>query len=229
MNAPICTTSQFRTNNGILGLDRSAIPRIVVESTATSTGDGKFSQQYPFETLPKKGEQVKELKLMIDQRVHWKNDYNTGVQVQVEIQRARRTMFTSAPNYAFIRERYETATGFDTGGNEIRAEEPDPTEKWATEWGGGIDIGLGEKDSNGDNVPRYGQFRLSLPESSFAMPLLKLADGESIDVRFRASLITPYLWWTNVIKDADTNEAMFQMYAFANTIRITAYPEPVLG
>lgn len=202
-------------------MDRSAVPRLVVEHVANSTADGPFTQQAPASIYPAGTPIVTSLKTLIDQRAHWKNDYGVPVQVQVQIQRARRTMYTSAPNFAFIRERYTTRIGYDSP-VPIVAPDPNPTSTWNTEWGGGIDVGV-RSNGSGGWIPNYGQFRLSTPESSLTLPLARLEADQAIDVRFRAALITPYLWWDNI----DAGNRSFEMYAFSNTIRILAFPEPI--
>lgn len=213
------TTSQFTTNDGILGLDRSAMSRVVARSTVQSTGDGDHGAHAPGAVVPADASYDPNLKTMIDQRVHWKNDYGVPVIVQVQIQRARRTMMLSSPNFAFIRERYTHRVGVDLVTN-ILAPDPDPTTIWNTEWGGGIDVGL-EGGS-----PRYGQFRNSAPESSLMLEPLEVAANQSIDVRYRASLITPYRWWT---KESYANQDHFvaRAEAFHNTILLWAYPRAV--
>lgn len=220
MTAPVPVSAQFVTADGRLGLHRSAIPRVVVENVVNSTGDGPFGQQWPNEVVPSTTPVNQNLKTMIDQRAHWKNDYGVAVQVQVEIQRSRRTMYTSAPNYAFIRERYTQAIGYDTPST-ILAPDPNPATVWNTEWGGGIDVGVHNPGSG--FIPNYGQFRLSLPESSLTLPLRRLEVNQAIDIRFRAALITPFRWWDNI----PAGNRAFEMYAFSNTIRITAFPEPI--
>lgn len=220
-NPVVPVSSQFIAANGVLGLHRSAIPRVVVEHVASSTQDGPFSQQAPSGVFPPGAPVTPTLKTMIDQRAHWKNDYGVAVQVQVQVQRARRTMAVSSPNYAFIRERYTTTVGYDTP-YPVTAPTPDPTTVWNTEWGGGIDIGV-RGDGDGGWVPNYGRIRMSVPESTLYMPLQRLEADQAIDVRFRASLITPFTWWTNVPE----GDRLFEMYAFSNTIRVVAYPEPV--
>lgn len=204
-----CATSQFTTNGGILGLDPSAQARIVSESTQASVGDG------PLASNANPGVPGK---IMIDQRSHWVNDFGVPVQVQVQIQRARRTMLLSSPNFLFIRERYTYVVGYDTSGP-ILAPTPSVDPTWQTEWGGGIDVGI--KNVSGTLTPNYGQFRLSTPESMLFIPLMRLEIGQSIDVRFRASCVNPYTWWTNA--PSQKNE----IYAFSNTIRMLAFPEVV--
>lgn len=222
MTNPVPVSSQFVTAGGVLGLHRSAIPRIVTENVQPSTGDGPFGQQAPSSIYPPSTPRVTGLKDMINQRVHWKNDYGSPVQVQIQIERARRTMLVSAPNYAFIRERYTTAVGYDTP-TPIVAPDPSTTgSAWQTEWGGGIDVGT-RGDGSGGWVPNYGQFRLSTPQATLTVPLIRLEPNQAVDVRFRASLITPYLWWDNI----PTANKVFEAYAFSNTIRIVAYPEPI--
>lgn len=200
----VCTTSQFTANGGILGLDRSAQSRVVVEATQASTGDGPVS-----------GNPGVPGKQMINQRVHWVNDYGVTVQIQVQLQRARRTMYLSAPNYLFIRERYTWATGVDSP-SQVLAPEPDVTSIWQTEWGGGIDVGVKS------GVPIYGHFRQSMAESTLFVPLITLNAGLSVDVRFRASVVNPYQWWDNA-----PPVKVQEIYAFSNTTRIVAYPDVV--
>lgn len=201
----VCTTSQFTTSGGILGLDRSAQARIVSESTQASTGDGPVTSN---PGIPGR--------VLIEQRAHWVNDYGVPVQIQVQIQRARRTMYVSSPNYMFIRERYTYVTGYDTSGP-ILAPTPTVDPTWQTEWGGGIDVGV----KGSPAVPNYGKFRLSTPESVLFVPLMRLEIGQSVDVRFRASLVNPYVWWTNAPSQVG------EMLAFSNTILIMAFPEVI--
>lgn len=213
------TTSQFTTNDGVLGLDRSAMSRVVARSTVQSTGDGDHGAHAPIAIVPAGTSYSTSLKTMIDQRVHWRNDYGVPVVVQVQIQRARRTMYLSAPNFAFVRERYTHRVGIDFPTN-VLAPEPDPTSVWDTEWGGGIDVG----QTGGS--PNYGQYRQSQPESSLMLEPVSVGANQSIDVRYRASLITPYRWWA---KEAYSNQSDFvaRTEAFNNTILIWAYPTAV--
>ncbi|AJE32507.1 hypothetical protein B842_03270 [Corynebacterium humireducens NBRC 106098 = DSM 45392] len=218
------TTSQFTTNGGVLGLDRSAMSRVVARSTVQSTGDGNHGAHAAASVVPEESSNSPALKTMIDQRVHWKNDYGVPVVVQTQIQRARRTMYLSAPNFAFIRERYTHRVGVDQLTN-VLAPEPDPTSVWNTEWGGGIDIGVEGREGGGVS-PRYGQYRASMPESSLMLEPVRVGVGESIDVRFRAALITPYRWW-NRDGYANPDHYVARTEAFSNTLLLWAYPEAV--
>lgn len=201
----VCTTSQFTANGGILGLDRTAQARVVVEAKQESTGDGDVS-----------GNPGVPGKQLINQRVHWVNDYGLTVQVQVQLQRARRTMYLSAPNYLFIRERYTWKTGVDSP-SQVIADEPELSTIWQTEWGGGIDVGI-----NGNPAkPNYGQMRMSMAESTLFVPLITVNAGQSVDVRFRASVVNPYRWWDNAPTQVGA------IYAFHNYTRIVAYPQVI--
>lgn len=217
------TTSQFTTNQGVLGLDRSAMSRVVARSTVQSTGDGEHGGHAPRWVAPEEDydKVSRDLKTMIDQRVHWRNDYDVPVTVQVQIQRARRTMWLSSPNFAYLRERYTSAVGYDLISH-VTAPEPDPTEVWDTEWGGGLDIGL-ESDGEGGHRPRYGHYRSSMPESSLMLEPRRVGVGQSIDVRFRASLITPFRWW----QPTELITPVAMMEAFSNTLLLWTYPEAV--
>lgn len=206
--ATVCTTRQFTTDDGILGLHRSAQARLVVENVQPSTGDGAITNPgVPGRTL-------------IEQRAHWVNDFDVPVQLQVQIQRQRRTMYLSAPNFLFIRERYTWLVGRDTRGP-ILAPTPSVEPTWQTEWGGGIDVGVNPTTAN------YGQFRLSTPESTLMLPLIRMTAGQSIDVRFRASALSPYPWWPNPPGTPTPPNYKSEIYAFGNTIRMLAYPETV--
>src|SRR5699024_849766 len=214
------TTQQFTTNGGVLGLDRSAMSRVVARSTVQSTGDGPHGGHAPGSLGGDTtwADVSPNLKTMIDQRVHWKNDYGVPVLVQANIQRARRTFHISAPNYAFIRERYTTRVGNDLMGY-VTAPTPDPTNIWDTETGGGIDVGWD------GTYPKYAQWRYSQPESTLMLEPLLVGVGQSIDVRYRAALITPFRWWG---KKAYAQESDFvaNAEAFANTIILTSMPQP---
>lgn len=213
-----CTTSQFTTNGGILGLDRTAFSRIVARSRVESTGDGPFQAAMPNRVFPpEEWDNVSHsMKTMIDQRVHWKNDYGIPVEVEVQIQRQRRTMVLSAPNFAFIRERYTTAVGYDSPTN-VMAADPDPTKVWNTEWGGGIWTGFT------DGKPNQAHYRSSQPESTLTLDPIRVGAGQSLDVRFRASLITAHDWWM----PSTITDYIAEMQIFSNTIQFRAFPQPV--
>ncbi|KKO84510.1 hypothetical protein AAV33_00890 [Corynebacterium otitidis] len=216
------TTNQFTANGGVLGLSRSAMPRFVARSEKIASNDGDFGAQYPARVIPPEdaGKVDDKQKTLIDQRVHWKNDFGLPVQVQVQIQRARRTMALSAPNFAFLRERYTVAVGTD-GSSQVTAPEPETYSRWDTEWGGGIDTA-----ANGEPVAAI--FRQSTPESTLTLEPRRVAEGQSIDVRFRVTLITPYTWWQpNALPQAAKDSFTAHMRAFANTITLLAIPEIV--
>lgn len=213
-------TRQFTTNGGVLGLDRSAMSRVVARSTVQSTGDGSHGGHAPGTLGGSTTWQdvSTSLKTMIDQRVHWKNDYGVPVLIQANIQRARRTFFISSPNFAFIRERYTTRVGNDLLGY-VTAPTPDPTNIWDTETGGGIDAGL-----NGA-YPAYARYRHSQPESTLMLEPLLVGVGQSIDVRYRASLITPFRFWAPKAYEKES-DYVAQAEAFSNTIILTSMPQP---
>ena len=71
-------------------------------------------------------------------------------------------------------------------------------------------------------------YRQSTPESTLTLEPRRVAEGQSIDVRFRVTLITPYTWWQpNALPQAAKDSFTAHMRAFANTITLLAIPEIV--
>lgn len=190
-----CASEQFDAVNGVLHLGYSAMAREVAWTEQASVGDGAFSE------LTSTG------KLMVDMRLHWKSPYKCPVIVEPWYQRQRRTMQMQFGNYAYIRERYTSAVGVDSG-TPILAPEPSTDPTWNTEFGGGLnaDTSLG------------GQYRTSVCESACQCIFPTRVDvGQSIDVRVRATLFTQ----TPFAGGPNNNFA----YAYSNFLRFRAYPE----
>ncbi len=190
-----CANAQFVANDGVLGLSYSAMAREVASVQVDSVGDGTF------------GELTSTGKLMVDMRLHWKSPYQCPVIVEPWYQRQRRTLQVQFGNYAYIRERYTVAVGVDSG-TAILAPEPSTDPNWNTEWGGGLNAA----------EPLGGTYRSSVPESTcLCIFPQRLEIGQSIDVRVRATLFTQTPW-----AGGNTGNSA---YAFANFIRLRAYPE----
>lgn len=164
-----CASEQFDAVDGVLHLGYSAMARKVAEAGAASVGDGEFGQ------LTSTG------KLMTDMRLHWKSTYKCPVNVQITLTRARRTMQIMSGNFAYIRERFTSAAGIDSG-TPILAPEPTTDPFWDSEFGGGI---------GGDGSVGY---RTSTPLSSCVLFTQLIPVGQSIDVRFRATIFTQTPW-----------------------------------
>lgn len=186
-----CASNQFDAVNGVLHLGYSAMAREVAFTDGASVGDGEFGQ------LTSTG------KLLVDMRLHWKSPYKCPVIVHPWYQRQRRTLQVTGGNFAYVRERYTSAVGVDSG-TPILAPEPVTDPIWNTEFGGGIST--------------QGSFyRTSMNESAcMCIFPTRLEIGQSIDVRVRATLFTQEPW-----VNAQGNYA----YAYQNFIRFIAYPE----
>lgn len=210
----ICVSKQFTTPGGVLHLSRSAMPRTVLEQTTPSVNDGPITSHSPMANQ----------KIMIEQRAHWKNDFGVPVNVQVHIQRARRTMSTTCPHVVFLRERYTTRVGTD-GTTQVMAPEPTTNPDWNTEWGFGLFApfnGMG-----GDKWPSITTWQ-STPEATTVLDQIRVDVGQSLDVRFRVGLVTNAyvnVPWADA-KPINNYPTAFA-WAFRNTIRMVATPEPV--
>lgn len=210
----ICTSPQFTTADGVLHLARSAMPRVVLETRTPSVNDGPVTEHSPMNNQ----------KVMIDQRGHWKNDFGVPVNVQVHIQRSRRTMSTTCPHTLFLRESYTTRVGTD-GTSQIMAPEPSTEPTWNTEWGGGLFApfnGMG-----GDKWPPITTWQ-STPEATTVLDQIRVPVGQSLDVRFRVSLVTnAYIQVPFGDAKPLNNLPIASVYAFSNVLRFHAFPEPI--
>lgn len=210
----ICTSEQFTTEGGVLHLAASAMPRVVLETTTASTGDGEITSHSPMT-----GQRI-----LIDQRGHWKNDFGVPVKVQVHIQRARRTMSTTCPHTVFLRESYTTRVGTDRA-TQIIAPTPTTNPDWNTEWGFGLFAPFNRM--GGDEWPPITTWQ-STPEATTVLNEILVPVGQSLDVRFRVGLVTDA--YVNVPwEDAHpgNNYPRAFVWAFRNTMRMVATPLPV--
>ena len=188
-----CASQQFDAVDGVLHLGYSAMSRKVAEVGSGSVGDGEFGQ------LTSTG------KLMTDMRLHWKSTYKAPVNVQIQLTRARRTMQIMSGNFAYIRERFTGVVGIDSG-TPILAPDPTTDPLWDSEFGGGI---------GGDGSVGY---RTSTPLSSCILFTALVPVGQSIDVRFRATIFTQLPWG-----GATPNSA----YGYTTYLSAVAYPENI--
>lgn len=207
-----CVSKQFTVTDGVLGLARSAMPRVVLENTSMSTGDGPI-------TAHSTGQAPK---VLIESRSHWVNDFGADVLVQVQIQRARRTAYTTNPHMVFLRERVTTAVGRD-GVQQVRAPEPEVYTTWDTEWGGGDFLPF----ANGAWPQKVTV--MSTPQATSTLNMILVPAGQALDVRFRCALVTDawvHIPWGDVQKVGHF-EHVAQCMAFNNTTRFIALPVPV--
>lgn len=209
----ICTTPQFTVTDGVLGLSRAAMPRVVLEAVEHSQADGPVTEHST----------ARSPKIFIEQRCHWKNDFGVPVWLQVQVQRARRTMTTTNPHHLFLRERWTTAVGTD-GATQVLAPEPRVDETWDTEWGGG----QFHPRREGEGWPKV-VTTLSAPAATSTLSMITVPEGQSLDFRLRVALITDAyvkVPWEDQ-KKVDPFPHMATMFAFRNTTRFLATPMPI--
>ncbi len=189
--AQVCTDLNMDITAGVLGIEPWSVPRIVVDSTVASTGDGTLAQTT---TLPGK--------LMIDASVSWASDSPLESRILARITRGARSCLTSNPNVVQFRDRYTTAID-DT------PRVPDVSSTFQGAFGGGVDRG-----TNVSGTPWEGRHWYfedpSLTEDWFGpVPV-----GSTFNLRYRCYVWTPPPYSNNA------NENNPQHSATANNVRI---------
>lgn len=132
-----CVGENLTTDdNGRLRIQPWAVPRLVADVRALSGADGKI-----YETIALPG------KLLIDQKVRWRNDTPLSQQMMVRVIRASKSWLVSAPNAIQFRDRWtwavdtepvppitsgtynsQVGSAIDTGTNTVA--EPNPGRQW---------------------------------------------------------------------------------------------------
>lgn len=215
----VCHSAQFESPGGVLHLARSAMPRVVLEQSTPSVNDGPITSHSPMTNQ----------KILIEQRGHWKNDFGVPVNVQVHIQRARRTMSTTCPHLVFLRESYTSRVGTD-GTTQVLAPTPTTHPDWNTEWGGGTFAPFASMQSGDNNASEWPAITSwqSTPEATTVLNEIRVPEGQSLDVRFRVGLVTNAFVNVNWgdAKPRNNYDIAF-VWAFSNTMRFVATPEPI--
>lgn len=205
----VCTTNQFGYNaSGVMGLSVNALPRQVALVQSDSVNDGPE---------PHVDDRHGERLILVDQELHWRNPYTCAVKVLPIIKRRARLQMTTATKITLVRERATWLVGQDRE-QRIRADDPDPTLVYDSEWGGGMVVGS-DTTGTGGSSPRTFSW-LSDPESLHALPFLSIPAEWSVSIRFRASMA--FLSIAGSVAAADSN----QVWIRGNTLSLLAFPTP---
>lgn len=136
----VCVDENITTDlGGMLQLKPWAVPRLVADVRAISGGDGKLTPQT---SLPGK--------LMIDQKINWRNDTPLSVMLLIRVIRGSKNWIVSNPNAIQFRDRWtyaidpdnlvpavpvttgiynsQVGSALDVGTNSVA--EPNPGKQW---------------------------------------------------------------------------------------------------
>lgn len=182
--AEVCVSRNLSITAGVLGLESWSVPRLVLDATYNSTGDGAFTT--PYTTLPGR--------LMIDSGVQsWANTTPLDANVLLRIQRARRDWWTSNPNAIQIRDRYTYTLNGDTP----RA--PDTSSTYHGQSGSSGDVGA---DSG---ATPYAAVFYEYEDGTMLEDWIKVPPGETLKIWYRAYMWTPPPWSNNANNNAPTH------------------------
>jgi hypothetical protein len=155
----------------VLGIQKWSAPRIVLDQTFNSTGDGTISAAIT--TLPGK--------LAIDSGVlSWTSDSPLPLSIRIVVNRAYRDLVNSNPNAIQVRDVWNYAVS----GNTPRA--PDPTSLFNSQWGGSQDLG-----TNSSAVPYLGLTYLATDPQMTEDWYPGLVAGDTFKMWYRAYIWTP--------------------------------------
>jgi hypothetical protein len=182
--AEVCVSRNLSITAGVLGLEAWSVPRLVLDATYNSTGDGTFTT--PATTLPGR--------LMIDSGVQsWVNTSPLDANVLLRIQRARRDWWTSNPNAIQIRDRYTYTLNGDT------PRTPDTSSTYHGQSGSSGDVGA---DSG---ATPYAAVFYEYEDGTMLEDWITVPAGETLKIWYRAYMWTPPPWSNNANNNAPTH------------------------
>lgn len=123
----VCVDENFTLDpSGLLELQPWAVPRLVADVKASSGGDGTM---FPEQALPGK--------LLIDQKVGWRNESPLAHMVLIRVTRAYKSWVTSNPNAVQFRDRWTYIIDPD----DLEPSVPVTTGIYNSQVGSAIDVG----------------------------------------------------------------------------------------
>lgn len=197
----VCVDENLTTDDsGLLVIQPFAVPRLVADVKALSGGDGTL---FPEESLPGK--------LLIDQKVGWRNDTPMEHMLQIRVVRGPTSWITSNPNAIQFRDRWTYV--WDQG-------DPTPTEPvttgiFSSKTGSAIDVG-----TNSVAEPNPGKHWVWADVSCQDEWVGPILPGDRFNLWYRAYVWTPPPYSDNANKNSPQHEA----YARWTRIMLTAFP-----
>ena len=197
----VCLGENIVTDDaGQLWAQPFSVPRLVRDVRALSGGDGPM---LPRIALPGK--------LMIEQRVEWRNDAPLEQQVMVRVIRGPRSLITSNPNALQFRDRWTWAVDAEP--------QPPITTLINGQFGAAIDIG-----TNSVAEPQPGRLWMWADVNAVDEWIPRpLRPGQTIRVWYRCYAWTPPPWSDNANANAPQHEAR------ANWARVQLWAYPAQG
>lgn len=202
--AEVCVSQNMSITGGVLGIETWAAPRVVMDTTFNSTGDGTYTT--PYTVLPGK--------LMIDSTIQsWTNTTPLPAQLLLRIQRARRDWWTSNPNAVQIRDRYT----YTLNGDDPRV--PDTSSTYHGQSGSSGDVGA---DSA---ATPYGAVFYEYEDGTMLEDWITVPSGATFKVWYRAYMWTPPPWSNN----ANNNSPTQSTNIYNTRIILMAFPTQDTG
>jgi hypothetical protein len=170
-------SDNLKITAGALGLEKWAVPRIVVDNFTSSIGDGSFGNT---PTLPGR--------LMVDAIESWTNDAPIPAMVLLRVQRPYVNWMVSNPNYVQLRDQWNV----NIAPVLTLPAPPDPSTVLKSQVGGSIDMG-----TNNTGQPLRGAFWQWRDAHITEEMVGPVPPGQTITVWYRRYLWTPPPWSDN--------------------------------
>lgn len=198
----VCVDANMSVTSGVLGIAKWSAPRMVAQTTVTSTGDG---------TIASTGLTTQPGRLMLDAAVSWVSDSPLTAWMRLQVIRGYRTIISSNPNIveiwdsweygidqaARVPSNYSAANGFSTLG---------------------FDVGT---DTNAQ--PVAGVIGEDYP-ATCTEDWIELPAGSTLNVRYQAYCWTPPPWSNNAnanipVHEADSRSVKLRLWAYPSADR----------
>lgn len=197
----VCVDENLTTDDaGLLRIQPWSVPRLVADVRAMSGGDGKLA---PEQALPGK--------LLINQKVGWRNTSPLESMVLIRVVRASKHWLVSNPNAIQFRDRWTYVIDAD----DLTPTTPVTTGIYNSQVGSAIDVG-----TNSVAEPNPGRQWVWSDANCSDEWVGPVAPGEKLNVWYRCYVWTPQPFSDNANKNSPQHEA----YAGWARIMLTAFP-----
>lgn len=195
----VCIGENLTTDDaGALRLQPWSVPRVVADLRALASGDGKV---YETSALPGR--------LLIDQRLSWRNDTPLEQMLLIRVIRASRSIIVSNPNAIQFRDRWTYA---------VDAEPVEPVTTGIFNGQSGVSIDM---STNSVAEPLPGVFWSWSPTTCVDEWFGPLLPDQQFNLRYRCYVWTPPPWSDN----ANQNQPKHDARANWTRLQLWAYPQ----